>query len=388
MTTQKNNFLELVEAVMRDSKKALMRPVIEKELLHYDILFALDKNHFLDKLTFQGGTSLRLCYGSQRFSEDLDFAGGQDFKAIDIMPIKQCLEEYLVNKYALQVTVKGPKDMILDPNTKNINVSKWQIQVITHPERKSIPRQMIKIEVANIPYYTREPKRFISNYSILPDGYNELIIMTQSLDEIFADKIVAFVDCQSYIRHRDIWDMHWLQRQGAQVNLGLINKKIIDHNVIGFIEKLELTKQNLPNIVMGKEFIGQMSRFLPADVIDQTLGKPSFLSLLLQWMLQLYNDLGFEFRIGEGGAIYCTNSLLNLEVINLESIISQMQQRIKDKYNSLILLSKKPVQLIVSADNEYLAKQIYNMPQNAILLVEGYKVDADLLPSQWAIKFI
>ncbi|HET6629122.1 MAG TPA: nucleotidyl transferase AbiEii/AbiGii toxin family protein, partial [Woeseiaceae bacterium] len=46
------------------------RPVVEKELLHYDILFALDTEGLLDPLTFQGGTSLRLCYGAQRFSED------------------------------------------------------------------------------------------------------------------------------------------------------------------------------------------------------------------------------------------------------------------------------------------------------------------------------
>lgn len=43
-----------------------MRPVIEKELLHYDILFTLDKAGLLSALTFQGGTSLRLCYGLPR----------------------------------------------------------------------------------------------------------------------------------------------------------------------------------------------------------------------------------------------------------------------------------------------------------------------------------
>ena len=53
-----------------------MRPVIEKEILHYDILFCLDQAGLLKDLVFQGGTCLRLCYGANRFSEDLDFAGG------------------------------------------------------------------------------------------------------------------------------------------------------------------------------------------------------------------------------------------------------------------------------------------------------------------------
>ena len=42
MKTQSNDFLTLVELAMRAEGYAHMRPVIEKELLHYDILFALD----------------------------------------------------------------------------------------------------------------------------------------------------------------------------------------------------------------------------------------------------------------------------------------------------------------------------------------------------------
>ena len=79
MQTEKNYFLTLVDLAMREPGRLHMRPVIEKELLHYDILFALDNADLLDKLTFQGGTSLRLCYGAPRFSEDLDFAGGINF---------------------------------------------------------------------------------------------------------------------------------------------------------------------------------------------------------------------------------------------------------------------------------------------------------------------
>lgn len=58
------NFAALVEKAMILSGRGHMRPVIEKELLHYDILFSLDKEGLLDILTFQGGTSLRLCYGA------------------------------------------------------------------------------------------------------------------------------------------------------------------------------------------------------------------------------------------------------------------------------------------------------------------------------------
>ncbi len=70
------DFDALVDRAMRDPHVAHMGPVIRKELLHYDILFCLGRSGMLDNLVFQGGTSLRLCYGSRRYSEDLDFVGG------------------------------------------------------------------------------------------------------------------------------------------------------------------------------------------------------------------------------------------------------------------------------------------------------------------------
>ena len=69
------DFSALVNKAMTQSGPIHMRPVIEKELLHYDILFSLDRKGLLDLLTFQGGTCLRLCYGASRFSVNLDFVG-------------------------------------------------------------------------------------------------------------------------------------------------------------------------------------------------------------------------------------------------------------------------------------------------------------------------
>jgi predicted nucleotidyltransferase component of viral defense system len=117
------NFAALVDKAMILSGRGHMRPVIEKELLHYDILFSLDKEGLLDILTFQGGTSLRLCYGAPRFSEDLDFAGGRDFagRQMDVQErtfMKDKFCDYLANE------IRGLLDevrqgMSVNPNTDN-----------------------------------------------------------------------------------------------------------------------------------------------------------------------------------------------------------------------------------------------------------------------------
>ncbi|MDR0877497.1 MAG: nucleotidyl transferase AbiEii/AbiGii toxin family protein, partial [Treponema sp.] len=72
-----------------------LRPVVEKEILHHDILREMNKAGFLKKVTFIGGTCLRLCYGSERLSEDLDFTGGFSFKKNDIADLGSILKSSL-----------------------------------------------------------------------------------------------------------------------------------------------------------------------------------------------------------------------------------------------------------------------------------------------------
>ena len=50
---------DVVASALRTPGYAAMRPGIVKEVLHYDMLFALQREGLLDGLTFQGGTALR-----------------------------------------------------------------------------------------------------------------------------------------------------------------------------------------------------------------------------------------------------------------------------------------------------------------------------------------
>lgn len=281
MMIEQADFRVLVEQAMKVAGRQHMRLVIEKELLHYDILFALDKEGLLDKLTFQGGTSLRLCYGGSRFSEDLDFTGGRDFASADLMNMRDCIEQSIGTRYKLEVTVKTPKQMKEEPHYQGLKIDKWQIAVVTAPEQKHMPKQKIKIEVANIPSYSRAPVALINNYHFLPDGYKDLLIMTESLDELMADKLVSLVNCQKYIRYRDIWDLRWLKQQGATINMTWIGQKLIDYSSDDYAENLELRLVNLPEIIHSEAFRAEMARFTPMDVQQRTLQKDKFYDFLV-----------------------------------------------------------------------------------------------------------
>jgi predicted nucleotidyltransferase component of viral defense system len=291
MKIDQQNFAKLVNHAMQSATVSHMRAVIEKELLHYDILFALEKGGLLDQLVFQGGTSLRLCYGGNRFSEVLDFAGGEKFTSADLADMKACIEKYIGKRYGLEVTVKEPKELREDPQYAELSIEKWQVAVVTSPERKDLPKQKIKLEIANVPAYTKDPLPLLVNYDFLPDGYSDTLILTETLDEVMADKIISLPATTRYVRHRDIWDLAWLQQQGAQLNIDLVRYKIADYKLDAYEAMLSGLIERLPALVSSSEFTGEMKRFLPTDVFERTLAKAKFQIYLRNTLLTLFRSV-------------------------------------------------------------------------------------------------
>ncbi|MEQ8514378.1 MAG: nucleotidyl transferase AbiEii/AbiGii toxin family protein, partial [Chromatocurvus sp.] len=247
----KADFERLTALATSEPGRAHMRPVIQKELLHYDILYCLDNAGLLDSLTFQGGTSLRLCHGSPRFSEDLDFVGGRGFTRQQLEPIKDCIEHYIGQRYGLEVSIREPQELKYEREYADLKIDKWQIAVTTSPARKDIPGQRIKLEVANIDAYSREPRALQLNYKFLPDGYGDTLVLTETLDEVMADKLVSLVNTAGDVRNRDIWDLRWLKQQGAQLRADWVANKIRDYRIEDYPDKLGQMRDRLPAIIEG-----------------------------------------------------------------------------------------------------------------------------------------
>ena len=255
------------QAIRQESGRQHLRPVVEKELLHYDILFALEQGGFLRQdLVFQGGTLLRLCYGSGRFSEDLDFAGGDGFSPARLAGIKECIERHVGARHGLEVTVRPPADPAGAPAAGKISVHAWRISIVTAPARRDIPRQRINLEIANIPAYTKKALRLRRNYDFLPDGYEDILIFAETEDEVMADKLVSLPGAWPRVRYRDMWDIAWLDRKGAAVRTDLIGRKIDDYRLSDYRQKLDIMISKVSALAAGAEFRSEMRRFLPADV--------------------------------------------------------------------------------------------------------------------------
>jgi predicted nucleotidyltransferase component of viral defense system len=273
-------FSEIVDHAMRNPDLAGMRPVIEKEILHYDIMFALEKEGLFENLVFQGGTALRLCHGAPRFSEDLDFVGGRGFAAAQLREIRLCIEGYIGKRYGLEVQVKEPREMREEPAYLGLSVDRWQVAVVTSAGRPNLPKQKIKLEVANVPSYRPELRSPVKNYDWLPAGYEDVLIPTESLDEILADKVVSLVACDSHPRYRDIWDIRWLRQRSAALDVDLVRLKLEDYRSEDYPAKLDRWIGTVASVAEGKTFSDEMSRFIPLDVLARTFRKPGFTGFL------------------------------------------------------------------------------------------------------------
>lgn len=269
-------FDQLVDEALKNRQDlAPLRVVVEKELLHHDILRVLSSAGLLARLTFMGGTCLRACYGSNRLSEDLDFTGGADFSRESLSAIAQVLVANLKAKYGLQVEVS-------EPTRETGNVDTWKLKVQTRPGRKDQPAQRINIDVCAIPSYQSRPMVLLNPYGV-EMGTSGLILQVESREEIFADKLVAFALRPNRIKYRDLWDMAWLHQQGVKPQTDLVPAKLKDHHCEPqhFWVRLDERRRSLlgdPKVVT--EFQQEMRRFLPSNLVTQTVDQPAFWSFL------------------------------------------------------------------------------------------------------------
>lgn len=267
-----NLFDRLVEQALA-ARQGLhpLKAVVEKELLHHDILREMSAAGFLEGLTFIGGTCLRACYGAERLSEDLDFTGGTGFSRSSLKAMGALLVSRLEAKYGLTVSCS-------EPVKESTNVDTWKITMVTRPESKSVPVQRIHIDVCAVPSHDRRPMMLRQSYGI-DFGTSGLILQAESRNEILADKLLALALRPNRIKNRDLWDIVWLKQQGVELPLPLMPVKLADRNIgpAEFCTRLRERSAGLEqDEASRRDFIKELQRFLPSPLVVETIEKKEF----------------------------------------------------------------------------------------------------------------
>jgi len=269
-----NLFDSLVESVLeRDPEIVSLRPVVEKEILHHDIVREMSTAGFLADLTFIGGTCLRSCYGSTRLSEDLDFTGGSGFDRASLSSLGHVIETTLMKKYGLPVTVG-------EPVRESGNVDTWKIKIITRPESPSFPAQRINIDICAIESHDKKPAMLRNHYHA-DFGTSGLILNAESRAEILADKVVALALRPNRVKNRDLWDIVWLTGQNVSVDYSLVMRKLDDRKVLPGDFTRTLDERLSALVSLFPDYCFELRRFLSPGDYGRVTSQPSYWEFLL-----------------------------------------------------------------------------------------------------------
>jgi predicted nucleotidyltransferase component of viral defense system len=241
-----------------------------KEAIHLHLLSALSDAGILRCVVFQGGTALRLCYGGERYSEDLDFVCGKSGSYLDKIEFEKLIQRALETAtHSLQRDFGTSPDQITlkQPSRPSaikeipVAVAAWQIAVPIDATPRS-PKSRIKIEFANVPSYDNKPRVVRVTPGLVQ--IQDVILAVESPNEILADKAVALV-ARDVLKYRDVWDVWYLvNRLDAHVDRNLVQHKFADYGTIDIETRARRRREELMKDCTAKAFLGEMKRFLPS----------------------------------------------------------------------------------------------------------------------------
>jgi predicted nucleotidyltransferase component of viral defense system len=185
-----------------------MQDLIQQERFEIEVLDRLNTGRLLGNILFGGGTMLRLCFGLNRFSVDLDF--------------------WIVNKTDINALFKGIKQCLAEYYSVRDSKNKFYTMVF---EVKSIhyPRSL-KIEVR------KETKKVACEQAIAFSRYSseQVLLNVISLREMMKLKIEAFLSRREI---RDVFDIEFLFKRGIPFDAPPTTLAQVIKGIDGFTKK-------------------------------------------------------------------------------------------------------------------------------------------------------
>ncbi len=158
---------------------------MKQEKFELEVLERLNSKRLLNSLVFVGGTMLRLCYGLDRYSVDLDFwvIKDIDFRIL-YRRIKSCLAEH----YRI---------------TESANKFHTILFELKSPEFT----RSLKLEIR------KEPKKVKTETAIAysNNANTQVLLKTVALPDMMKAKVMAFLDRKEI---RDVYDIEFLFKRG------------------------------------------------------------------------------------------------------------------------------------------------------------------------------
>ena len=205
-----------------------------KEIIQEIVLSGLSRGRFFDEAAFYDGTALRIFYGLDRFSEDLDFALIKPNINFDLSKYFTFIENE-VKSYGLNLVVnkkeKGKDSSITSAFLKGDTMEHVLLFFTdnNHQTNNKVLKDIkIKFEVDINP---PAGANYELKYQLLPSPYQ---IRLYDLPSLFAGKIHAIL-CRKWnlrTKGRDLYDYVFFLSLNTKVNIDLVKNKLIESKYI------------------------------------------------------------------------------------------------------------------------------------------------------------
>ncbi len=203
-----------------------------KEVVQEVALCGLSRAGFFKHAAFYGGTALRIFYGLDRFSEDLDFSlvvSDTDFQLNRYFSGLENEMAALGLRFSVVEKQKSMDSVIKSAFLKG-NTKEHILSIYNIPNIGINPDEVIKIKFevdTNPPAFAK----FENKYRLLPSPY---LVKLYDMPSLFAGKLHAVI-CRSWknrVKGRDLYDYVFYLAKQAKVNLPHLCARLEDSGAI------------------------------------------------------------------------------------------------------------------------------------------------------------
>ena len=199
-----------------------------KEVLQEIILLGLDRSGFFEKAAFYGGTALRIMYGLDRFSEDLDFTllkPDPDFKFDKYFPSLERELQAFGFEFSLarvdKTDDRKTESAFLKTNTKMLLLKSHNAKGLAgQTQNNQILKIKFEVDVHPATSFDTEIKTLL-----LPSPYT---VKTLTLPSLFAGKMHAALlrNWRTRIKGRDFYDVQWYMARSTPLKKSYLEEKM------------------------------------------------------------------------------------------------------------------------------------------------------------------
>lgn len=278
-------WLASYKSVDRDQATAALR-----EIMQQVALAGLYRAGFYEKAAFYGGTALRIFYGLDRFSEDLDFSLLADEPSFSFQPYTAAIVAEFESQ-GMQVSIKE-KDKKVQTNIESAflkSATIWKELVLEGilPQQGmgQVANIKIKIEVDKHP-----PLGFDTEEKLLTQPFS-FYVRCFTLPNLFAGKMHAllFRKWQNNVKGRDWYDMEWYIKKGISLKLSHFLQRA---KASGDWKKDVITPDEFRKLLSGKIDAVNMDRI--KDDIRRFIPNQDRIAI---WSPQYFHDLTEKLKI-------------------------------------------------------------------------------------------